>query len=304
MGPLKVVVAILGVVLLTACRGSGVSEGIVKTPGWDPMMALPSPTDDSLVLVAMSTKVAAPTPALVRAPAEELFGQPSIVQAVGWTTDAEVVFTFSDALGGAKPDRLGIINPMSGDTREVPLGIAVTSSREVAAVDPTGTYVVVSAMAPSEYDLDHDLWRIDLETGDAVNLTNTPEVSEGEPVFIDDRRLVILAGVQVGVVDLDRGEMRVLTPENQTVISVDVDPTGRWVVYSGYPENRRDESKIWMVAIDGTSSPTVLLDNPGVEPRLSSDGHHILVRQYGPFLQAGTLEWLSTPDSAPWLTGN
>lgn len=74
----------------------------------------------------------------------------------------------------------------------------------------------------------------------------------------------------------------------------------RFVVYDAFPGNQRERTALWMVAVDGSSPPKLLLERGGRFPELSPDGTYLLVANAGNPGDRGVLVTLAVPDDAPW----
>jgi Tol biopolymer transport system component len=206
---------------------------------------------------------------------------------------------------------VALVDPESGTARGITIDEAVASTWSRITVSQDGRFAYYSAQTPSALQLAGDVWRIDLETGSMENVTRS-ELGEAVPILLTDDQMALIEytplsieqsgnGRVMVVLDLGSGERQRLTPDGQTVTFLDATGSGDWIVYSAFPENRREERAIWFVPSDGSSPPQLLLEDGGFDPQLSGDDRHILVRRVGGPNDPTVLEWVAVPDTAPWL---
>lgn len=100
-----------------------------------------------------------------------------------------------------------------------PLQLTISDQRQASpAWSPDGRWIAF--ISDTDGDEQWDLFLVSPRTGEVVNLTNTPEVSEQSPVWSPDgRRLAYIAKPRLGssfeirVLDLDRRESRAITAD-------------------------------------------------------------------------------------------
>ena len=284
---------------LAACAGN--APGPVAHEAWDPLVALSRPSDDDVAFIGFPQSVGDTEPDLVfGGRAINPVGESAI--AFTWMPNGkDFLLTHAGDLGGTNPDRMSMISPAGEVVREVKLDIARSGGWGRLAVDPSATYVVWPNQNPSRFQESFDLWAADLETGETKRLTETPDIAESEPLFISDNQLLLIANGRVARMNLDNGALTYVTPSSQTAATFDVDPSENWVVYSAYLGNDRIASQIWTVPIDGSTEPSVLIDDPRIDPRVSSDGMHLLVREIGTPPDSSRLDWIALPTQPPWM---
>jgi dipeptidyl aminopeptidase/acylaminoacyl peptidase len=164
-----------------------------------------------------------------------------------------------------------------------------------------GRYIVFANLSTST--LESFILRMDLQTGEVLNLTNATAgamaVADFQPRFSPNGRLVAFAtaigeSVQIAVVDRDGYGYRVVTDDDYFNIAPAWSPDGRYVVYSSYrgpdllnltvdePEAKQGQiaTKDWvLVRIDMQTGEKKVLTAPDAspvfQPTYSPDGSQI-----------------------------
>ncbi len=95
------------------------------------------------------------------------------------------------------PDRtaLYVIDLDGTVVREVPLSMSLRAA--TVTVDASGDIAVVAAVAPTEGVAPTDLYEIVLDSGAVSRLTDTPDVFDSSPLFLDDGSILFTAGGDV-----------------------------------------------------------------------------------------------------------
>ena len=303
------------VLVLGACSPG---EADLDLRGWEPLIAVANPIDDSVGVLAWPTSglnVAFLQLLLAGEGVETTsVGPPDgTALSLGWHAAGEqLLLEYSPELGSSTPSRFAVLDRSGTVVGEIVPSVEGSGGFGVLAVEPGGDYFVWSAQAPGETDEPADLWKVDLESGEAQRLTDTGGVAERWPRFVDSEIIVYLAGIAtfefgrdngwIEALDLESGEKRRMTPEDQVVLSLDVDPTGRWVIYSAYSGDDRSQTAIWYVDARNVDEPRLLVERAVQRVSTSHDGRRILIQRAGGRPgDVGSVTWVDVPDDAPWL---
>ncbi len=287
----------------------------IETLGWGAVFAVPSPVDDAVAVYALpatGTRIAQSDVLLVDNDVLRLGPPEKSADSIGWMPDGQAVIYSYSELGSVGDETFVLVDRSGQVLHSVPVDTDWTGDFDALAVNPMGTQVVWAAHPPRLGATTLDLWSTELETGTTTRILDTRDVNETWPKFIDDNLLLFkwserdpFAGdVVIGVasLDLDSKTVQRLTPSDQTVVSYDVDPTGRWLVYTAYPGNRRHERSIWYLDTQSDMTPVLLSEEPALRVSVSSDGRRLLVYHAGSYPgRPSQLTWIHTPPTAPWL---
>jgi hypothetical protein len=158
-----------------------------------------------------------------------------------------------------KPARFAILDLNGRLIRQVPFKGDFTVVERGMTVRNDGAVAVVSATRPGIREQSSDLLALDIRSGDYKNLTDTPNLSEASPSYIDPGHLVFVAGVPVfvagepngwvGFLYLRDGSTHRLSASDQVVRSV----TARWgadaAFFEAFQEGNRASQAIWTVGL-------------------------------------------------------
>jgi Tol biopolymer transport system component len=171
-------------------------------------------------------------------------------------------------------------------------------------VSHDGKVAVVAAMPPGSGTKTAELVRVDLATGEARNLTNTPDLSEDYPSFVGDARLIFVAGVpnsptaaapKLLVLDLGTMATRVLSQPSQIIRSAWGGYTGKVVYETSVGDGN---FTLWTTGVDG-GQPERLQGTGYTWPALDPTGRWLLVSVIGTPVRHGSLRLSAAQRASP-----
>jgi dipeptidyl aminopeptidase/acylaminoacyl peptidase len=130
----------------------------------------------------------------------------------------------------------------------------------------------------------HDLWLVNLTTGERRNLTEKNPAADGEPHFSPDGKLLAYraqerAGFeadrwQIYLLDRATGERRSLTSKlDLSVGGFAWAPDGKSIVFDA---DENGGQTLWSVPIDGSAAKRVVADATNSDASFTSDGHALV----------------------------
>lgn len=286
-------VALTGLVWLALQSDDGSAsplgpQGMVDPADLSPRQARFSPDGRQLVAYAWDGR-AWPRLAIARGGVlEPLTGDDLVVVSFAWMPDSAsllVAHQADDRVAG-----LAIIDLEGEVVREVPLAEQLWI-REGMVVRDDGAVAIVGAQASVQGARPTDLVEIDLQTGRTKRLTNTPVESEHDPVVIANGRLVFAGGQlttefggpngYIGLLDLEDGSVRRLTPDDQVASHPTVSPDGTRVVYEGFVGNERRAGGLWEVPVDASGEPVRIVREAVRWPWFHPNGRALVITEVG-----------------------
>ncbi|MGB2693898.1 MAG: DUF5050 domain-containing protein [Dehalococcoidia bacterium] len=131
---------------------------------------------------------------------------------------------------------------------------------------PDGSRIVFQRTTTAEGLADADVWLIDLDTSQEVQLTNTPDEWDSTPSFLANGRAVVFESDRDGdfdiyQLDLEAGDVTQLTKESGTDLEAKASPDGKRIAFAS---DRDGDFEIYTMALDG-SDVRQLTDNDAVD---------------------------------------
>lgn len=297
--------ACLIVMVIAACGGGGgrsdVDTETLLPDGWEALRGDYSPDGEHLAFLGNRTDPSSSDGRLVVVfgrRERDLTPDEATVEGYGWLPNSQSLL-ISTSDGGADGSMLVIVG-VDGKTAEpVPIREPLLTVGRVALL-PDGRRAIIATQAPSTAEEYTDLYELNLLTGDLKRLTDTPGTIEEEPVVIDERNIAFAGGKLtgdfggpngwIGVLHLPTGEVRRLTPEDQTAGTPTVSPDGKTIVYDAFPGNERSQRALWRVPVAG-GEPERIVERDVQYPAFRRDGSSVVGQVEG----TGRLEVIPLP---------
>jgi dipeptidyl aminopeptidase/acylaminoacyl peptidase len=245
---------------------------------------------------AMQTRTRFPLEELVRLPD---FYLPMV------SPDGSRVAYYGDFSGRME---LWVLDLASGATRQVSKGQVPKSPHAGFVWDPTGTAIVFPHDEGGNEQ--HDLWLLDLETGEATQLTATPHAQEIPMEFSPDGQWLSFVSTRDGQLNLyklrrDGSEVTQLTRfDNPVEIGGQWSPDGTHLIAAANELSDPHNLDVYIVPADGSGPRQAFSSGEGtfdIPTDWSPDGRFIALtsdaggsEQAGVLeVEAGTVRWLS-----------
>jgi TolB protein len=216
--------------------------------------------------------------AMVAGAAAILAGSPKPAEAAFPGKNGDIIFTNRESCALADISR---IHPDGTGLRDLTCNPTLHAYSQYPAWSADGKKIVFQNDADDADEFGRDLWVMDANGRNRVNITNTPNVDEWQPAWFPSGKKIAYRAAGIEVLTLNaKGKATKTTRLTSDAADPAVSPNGKRLAFTGY---RDGDSEIYVMRTDApegpNNRPVKLTDNATYsdsQPDWSPDGSRIV----------------------------